>query len=85
VNTTVIFEVTNDSDMTNVGFAVVKLAAVDPDDAAVAFSNPPTAVGTTESLSVTFVDTGQYGLSCYVVPGAGETEAEYVTEFDVTG
>ena len=85
VNTTVVFEFTNDSDVTNVGFAVMNLDVADPEDAALEGTNPPTAVGTSRSFSVTFVETGQHGVACYVLPGPGETEAQqYVSEFSVT-
>jgi uncharacterized cupredoxin-like copper-binding protein len=84
VNTTVIFKFTNDSDETNVGFAVMNLDVGDNEDAAVEGTNPPTAVGTSRSFSVTFVETGQYGVACYL-PGAGESETQrYITEFNVT-
>jgi hypothetical protein len=96
VNTTVVFEVKNDSDGTNVGFVVTKFPEgttseeifeqgifniFQPDP--VAGVDPPMEVGTSSSFSVTFVETGQHGINCYVWPGP-ETEADYVTMFTVT-
>ena len=96
VNTTVVFEVKNDSDVTNVGFVVAKFPEgttseeifeqgifniFQPDP--VAGVDPPMEVGTSSSFSVTFVETGQHGINCYVWPGP-ETETDYVTMFTVT-
>ena len=85
VNTTVVFKFTNDSDVTNVGFAVMNLEMGDAEDAAIAGTSPPTAVGSSRSFGVTFTEAGQHGVACYVLPGVGESDArEYVTEIEVT-
>ena len=84
VNTTVAFRFTNDSDVTNMGFAVMNLE-VDDEDAALDGTNPPTPIGTMRVFRVTFVETGRHGVVCYVLPGPGETETQrYITEFNVT-
>ena len=84
VNTTVAFRFTNDSDVTNMGFAVMNLE-VDDEDAALDGTNPPTPVGTIRVFRVTFVETGRHGVVCYVLSGPGETETQrYITEFNVT-
>lgn len=85
MNTTVLFEFTNSSDVTNVGFAVMNLDAADREDAALEGTNPPTPVGTSRVFSVTFVETGEHGVACYVLPGPEETESrQYITVFNVT-
>jgi ABC-type transport system substrate-binding protein len=84
VNTTWFFKFTNDSDVTNMGFAVMNLE-VDDEDAALDGTSPPTPVGASRLFSVTFVETGRHGVACYVLPGPGETETQrYITEFNVT-
>jgi len=96
VNTTVVFEVKNDSDVTNVGFSVMKFPEGSTSDEifeqgifnifepeGFAGTDPPMPVGTSRSFSVTFVETGQHGINCYVWPGP-ETETDYVTMFNVT-
>ena len=84
VNTSVLFKFTNDSDVTNMGFAVMNLELGDDEDAALNGTNPPTPVGTSRIFSVTFGETGRHAVACYL-PGAGESETQrYITEFNVT-
>jgi hypothetical protein len=97
LNSTVIFTVTNESDNTDIGFAVLKFPegataeeifnegifnVVTSEDAIVSLVSAPTAKGTEYDLNVTFDETGQHGINCFNLAGA-ETEADYVTMFTV--
>jgi hypothetical protein len=46
--------------------------------------DPPTAIGTSSSFSVTFAEEGQHGINCYVFPGP-ETGSDHVAIFTVSG
>lgn len=98
LGSTVTFVVSNESDTSNVGFAVWDL----PEDvtseeihdqgifAFVAFGNfaaiafAPTAIGEPEELTVTFETPGQWGLNCYDESG-GAPGIDYVTLFTING
>ena len=91
VNSTVTFKVTNESDHTDVGFAVLKFpegstaqevfsegisAIVPDDDAPIDFRAAPTVIGTEYDLTVTFTETGQHGINCFDQSGGGIDETE---------
>ena len=91
VNSTVTFKVTNESDHTGVGFAVLKFpegstaqevfsegisAIVPDDDALIDFRTAPTVIGTEYDLTVTFTETGQHGINCFDLSGGGIDETD---------
>jgi hypothetical protein len=97
VNTTVTFTVINDSDNPNVGFAVLKLpegttpeeiydegifSVVSRAPGALGLKSSPTTQGEEYDFTVTFSESGQHGINCFVFPGPA-TEADYVTMFTV--
>jgi hypothetical protein len=99
VNSTVTFTVTNDSDTQNVGFAVRKFPegttpeeiydegifnVVPRSPGLIALKSSPTTPGEEYDLTVTFTETGQHGINCFVFPGP-TAEADYVTMFTVSG
>jgi hypothetical protein len=101
LNSTVTFTVTNESDTTEVGFAVWKFPeGVTSEEipeqgifAFVAFGNvesavsAPTAIGEPEALRVFFDSPGQWGINCFDLSG-GENDGaglDYVTMFTVNG
>jgi len=99
VNSTVTFTVTNDSDTENVGFTVWKFpegttpeevydngifAVVSRNPGAIGEKFSPTALGEEYDLTVTFSESGQHGINCFVFPGPA-TEVDHVTMFTVNG
>ena len=101
MNTTVTFTVTNESDTTDVGFAIwdfpegltseeileqgIFAFVTFGNFASIAFS--PTAIGESEDLTVFFDTPGQWGLNCYD-ESEGENNGaglDYVTMFTVNG
>jgi hypothetical protein len=57
---------------------------VPPGSEALGAVDPPTAIGTSRSFSVTFAEAGQHGINCYVWPGP-EIGADHVAMFTVSG
>jgi len=99
VNSTVTFTVTNDSDNQNVGFAVWKFpegttpeeiynegifSVVSRAPGALGEKFSPTTQGEEYDFTVTFSESGQHGINCFVFPGP-TTESDYVTMFTVNG
>ena len=101
LNSTVTFTVTNESDTTQVGFAVWDFPeGLTPEELleqgifefvtfgnAEVFASSPTAIGTSEELTVTFDTPGQWGLNCYDESGGEHAGAglDYATMFTVNG
>jgi uncharacterized cupredoxin-like copper-binding protein len=99
VNSTVQFLVTNDSDNQNIGFSVWKFPEgttpeeiydegifnfVSRDSGPLGMKSSPTTPGREYGITVTFTETGQHGINCFLSPGP-DTEAGYVTMFTVNG
>ena len=101
LDSTVTFTVTNESDTTEVGFALWKFPdGVTPEEIleqgifefvtsgnAEAGVSPPTVIGEPETLRVFFDLPGQWGIVCFDGSG-GETDVagiDYVTMFSVNG
>jgi hypothetical protein len=89
VNSTVTFTFTNESDGSDVGFAVWKFPEgataeeifnegifniVPEEDALIDFVSAPTVNGTEYDLTVTFTETGQHGINCFDLSGGGGDE-----------
>jgi len=98
VNTNVTFTVTNDSDITDIGFAIWKFPsgvtseeissegifqAVGPDDDFAALNSSPTPIGEPEELSVFFDTPGQWGINCFVFANDRSPEQDHTTMFTV--
>ncbi len=99
VNSTVTFSVTNDSDNPNVGFTVWKFpegttpeeiynegvfSVVSRDPGPIGEKFSPTTPGEEYDFTVTFTETGQHGIDCFVFPGPAR-EGDHVTMFTVNG
>ena len=95
VDTTVTFTVTNESDTTDVGFAIWRFPsgvtpeeiysegifeAIGPDDDFVVLSAAPTPLEEPQDLTVAFDTSGQWGINCFDL-SAGE--GDYTTMFTV--
>lgn len=98
LNSTVTFSVTNETDTTSIGFAVLKfpegstaedvsnegISNVVADDALLEPYLPsPTVIDTEYDLTVTFNEVGQHGISCFDFAGDGLPGWDYVTMFTV--
>jgi hypothetical protein len=96
VGSEVTFTYTNESNMTGAGFAVWKFPEgltseeifeqgifnATNDGSSTDFFSPPTAIGQENEVPVTFTETGQHGVVCWVSPGP-EAGSDYVTMFTV--
>ncbi len=96
VGSEVTFTYTNESDTTGAGFAVWKFPEgltseeifeqgifnATNDGSSTDFVSAPTVIGQEYELPVTFADTGQHGVVCFVSPGP-EAGSDYVTMFTV--
>lgn len=97
VDTTVTFTVTNESETTDVGFAIWRFpSGVTPDeiyskgifqavgagDNFASLLEAPSRVGEPRDLRVSLDTTGQWGINCFDLSGA-DTEADYTTMFTV--
>ena len=98
LNSTVTFSVTNETDTTSIGFAVLKFPEgstaedvsnegifnVVADDALLEPYVPsPTVTGTEYEMTVTFNEVGQHGVNCFDFARAGLSGSDYVTMFTV--
>jgi hypothetical protein len=98
VNSTVTFTVTNESDNTDVGFAILKFPegttaeevfdegifnVITSPPAGLRLRSAPTQTGREYELKPTFTETGQHGINCFNLAGA-DTGADYVTMFTVS-
>lgn len=98
LDSTVTFSVTNETDTTSIGFAVLKFPEgstaedvsnegifnVATDDALLEPYVPsPTVIDTEYEMTVTFSEVGQHGINCFDFAGAGLPGWDYVTMFTV--
>jgi hypothetical protein len=97
VNSEVTFLYTNESDTLGAGFGVWKFPEGMTSEEvfeqgifnatnggnAIKFVSVPTVIGQEYELKVTFTETGQHGVVCFVFPGT-EPGSDYVTMFTVT-
>jgi hypothetical protein len=98
MNSTVTFSVTNETDTTSIGFAVLKFpegstaedvsnegifSVVAGDARLEPYVPSPTVIDREYEMTVTFNEVGQHGINCFDFAGAGLPGWDYVTMFTV--